>query len=224
MPILVSFSGGKDAAWTLHRLQQSSHYRPIGLLTTLEDGAQVALHGLRREVIAAQARALGLPLLEAPMPDRADNLAYEGAFATALELARLRWPGLAHIAFGDIFLADIKAYRDQVCGRLGWTAVYPLFGADSRSLADAMIAAGLKARICCIDSERLSADFLARQFNRSLLDQLPPDIDPCGEYGEFHTCVFDGPMFQHPIAIERGASSLYRNRFLRADFRLPASD
>lgn len=219
-PVLISFSGGKDAAWMLHLLQQSAEYQPVALMTTLEDGERVALHGVGRDVVAAQAEAIGLPLLEAPMPDRADNVAYESAFATALELARVRWPGLAHIAFGDLFLADIKAYRDSVCSRLGWTSLYPLFGADSVELADTMIAAGLKARICCVDTQLLSAEFAGRQFNASLLHELPAGVDPCGEYGEFHTCATDGPMFKKPVTVYRGDSTLYRDRFLRTDFRL----
>ena len=141
--ILVSWSGGKDAAWSLHTLRQSPDYAVVGLVTTVTEGYErIAMHGIRREVLHAQAAAVGLPVIEARLPQRADNATYETTFATALEQARLRWPGVAHIAFGDLHLADVKAYRDALCARLGWTPAYPLFGADTSALANEMLAGG----------------------------------------------------------------------------------
>ena len=172
-PILVSWSGGKDAAWTLHALRQSAEYNIVGLVTTVTAGFErIAMHGIRRDILHAQADALGLPVIEARLPQRADNATYEAAFATALEQARLRWPGIARIAFGDLHLADVKAYRDALCARLGWTPVYPLFGADTNQLANEMLTGGLRATLCCVDTQQLDARYAGREFNAELLAEL----------------------------------------------------
>ena len=221
IPVLVSWSGGKDGAWTLHVLGQGSGYQPLGLLTTVTEGHErIAMHGIRREVLGAQVAAVGLPLIEARQPERPDNAAYEAAFAAALAAARGRWPGLAHIAFGDLFLADIRAYRDTLCARLGWTPVYPLFGRDTAALARAMLAAGLQARLCCVDTGQLDAEFAGRAFDAALLAALPAGVDPCGENGEFHTCVHAGPMFAAPLRLVAGKTVLRDDRFAFTDLRL----
>lgn len=220
-PVLLSWSGGKDAAWALHVLRQRDDVEVVGLVTTITDEYErIAMQGIRVDVLHAQARAAGLPVIEARMPRQADNVRYQAAFAGALHHAQSRWPGLRDIAFGDLFLEDIKAYRDAQCARLGWTAHYPLFGSDTARLARAMIAGGLHAELCCVDTTQLDAAFAGRAFDTRLLEELPANIDPCGENGEFHTCVHAGPMFAMPIAIERGETLLRDGRFAYTDFVL----
>jgi uncharacterized protein (TIGR00290 family) len=220
-PILLSWSGGKDAAWTLHVLSRRDDVEVVGLVTTVTEGFErIAMQGIRIEILEAQAQAVGLPVIQARMPQRADNATYESTFVSALEQARERWPGLRDIAFGDLFLADVKAYRDALCARHGWTPHYPLFGSDTATLARAMIAGGLRAQLCCVDTTQLDAGFAGRTFDAALLDALPSGVDPCGERGEFHTCVSDGPMFAAPLNIMRGETVLRDGRFAYTDFAL----
>jgi uncharacterized protein (TIGR00290 family) len=220
-PILVSWSGGKDAAWALHVLRQKREFDVVALLTTVTEGYErIAMHGIRREILHAQATAVGVPVIEARLPQRADNAAYELGFATALAQARERFPALAHIAFGDLFLEDVKAYRDARCARLGWTPVYPLFGRDTRELAGEMIAGGLRATLCCVDTHQLDGDFSGAAFDARLLAALPEGVDPCGERGEFHTCVHAGPMFGAPLRLQPGERLLRDDRFAYTELRL----
>jgi uncharacterized protein (TIGR00290 family) len=220
-PALLSWSGGKDAAWTLHALRQRGEVDVVGLLTTITEGYErVSMQGIRIDVLHAQAAAAGLPVIEAWIPQRADNATYEASFAGALEHARERWPGIERIAFGDLFLADIRAWRETLCSRLGWAPLFPLFGSDTTRLARDMIAGGLRAHLCCVDTTQLDAGFAGRDFDAALLRDLPADIDPCGENGEFHTCVSAGPMFDKPLAIERGDTVLRDGRFAYTDFTL----
>ena len=179
------------------------------------------MQGIRVDVLHAQARAAGLPVIEARMPRQADNARYEAAFADALHRAQRRWPSLRDIAFGDLFLEDIKAWRNAQCARLGWIPHYPLFGSDTARLARDMIDGGLRANLCCVDTSQLDAAFAGRAFDAQLLDDLPGSADPCGENGEFHTCVHAGPMFAEPITVERGETVLRDGRFAYTDF-LPA--
>ena len=218
--VVLSWSGGKDAAWTLHRLRQSGV--PVaGLITTVTAGYErVSMQGIRREILHAQAVAAGLPLIEAMIPPACDNTVYEAAFASALRSARERWPRALSIAFGDLFLQDIRDYRVAMCTSLGWRVLTPLFGSDTAALAREMRMGGLKAAICCVDTQQLSADFAGRDFDTALLDALPAQVDPCGENGEFHTCVQAGPMFAHPIAVRRGETVLRDERFAYTDFTL----
>ena len=219
--ILLSWSGGKDAAWALHVLRQRGDVEVVGLVTTITAGHErVAMQGIRVDVLHAQADATGLPVIEARIPQACDNDAYEAAFADALRRAGERWPGIRDITFGDLFLADIRAWRDLQCARLGWTPHYPLFGSATAVLAQAMLAGGLRARLCCVDTLQLDAGFAGRDFDQALLRELPPHVDPCGENGEFHTCVSAGPMFDAPLSLERGQTVLRDGRFAYADFRL----
>ncbi|MFL6591380.1 MAG: ATP-binding protein [Luteimonas sp.] len=222
-PVLLSWSGGKDAAWTLHALRQRDDIEVVGLLTTITEGYErIAMQGIRVEVLHAQAGAAGLPVVEARMPQRADNATYEATFAHALADARTRWPDLRHVAFGDLFLADIRLYREALCARLGWTPLFPLFGSDTARLARDMLQGGLRADICCVDTQQLDAAFSGRTFDAGLLAALPPAVDPCGENGEFHTCVSAGPMFDAPVRLERGDTVLRDQRFAYTDF-IPAT-
>jgi uncharacterized protein (TIGR00290 family) len=219
IPMLLSWSGGKDAAWTLHALQQRADVDVVALLTTVTEGYErIAMQGIRVALLHAQARAAGLPVIEARMPQRADNATYEAVFADGLARAQQAHPSLRDIAFGDLFLEDIKAYRDALCARLGWTPHYPLFGSDTAQLARAMLAGGLDARLCCVDTTQLDARFAGRAFDAALLDELPPQVDPCGERGEFHTLVVDGPMFAAPLDVVRGETVLRDGRFAYTDF------
>ena len=220
-PALLSWSGGKDAAWSLHVLRQRGEIDVVALVTTVTEGYErVAMQGIRVEVLRAQAEAAGLPVIEARMPQRASNDAYEASFATALDAAGRRWPGVRDIAFGDLFLADIRAYREALCARLGWRPWFPLFPADTASLAREMLAGGLRADVCCVDTTQLDAAFAGHPFDAALLEALPSGVDPCGEHGEFHTCVSAGPMFAHPVAIARGRTVLRDERFAYTDFEL----
>ena len=186
-PALLSWSGGKDAAWALHVLRQRGDIDVVGLLTTLTEGFErISMQGIRRDVLHAQARAAGLPVIEAWIPQAAGNDSYVASFTAALAQARMRWPGLAHIAFGDLFLPDIRTWRESLCASQGWTPLFPLFGNDTAQLAREMIDGGLRAHLCCVDTTQLDAEFAGRAFDAQLLDALPADVDPCGEHGEFH--------------------------------------
>ncbi|GGK14964.1 adenine nucleotide alpha hydrolase [Luteimonas terricola] len=218
---LLAWSGGKDAAWALHAMRQRGEVDVVGLLTTITEGFERAsMQGVHVDVLRAQAAAAGLPLLESRIPQDCDNARYEAAFAAALDDAQARWPGITHIAFGDLLLADIRAWREALCARLGWAPLFPLFGRDTVELAREMIAGGLRATLCCVDTQQLDAAFAGRDFDQALLDSLPAAVDPCGEHGEFHTCVADGPMFAVPVPLQRGNTELRDARFAYTDFRL----
>jgi uncharacterized protein (TIGR00290 family) len=217
-PILLSWSGGKDAAWTLHTLRGRPDVEVVALLTTVTEGFErIAMHGIRRDILQAQAGATGLPLIEARIPQQCDNARYEAAFATALAHARARWPELQTIAFGDLFLEDVRAWRETLCARLDWNIETPLFGANTATLAREMIEGGLRATLCCVDITQLAGEFSGREFDAALLDDLPAGVDPCGERGEFHTCVHAGPMFAHPLAVRTGERVLREERFAYTD-------
>ena len=221
MQVLLAWSGGKDAAWALHVLHQRADFEVVGLLSTVtREYGRASMQGVRRDVLQAQARAAGLPLLEALIPARCDNAVYDAAMADALQQAQARWPGLRTIAFGDLLLQDIRDYRVELCARLGWEMITPLFGSDTQQLARHMQAGGLKATLCCVDTQQLDARLAGRAFDEALLRELPPGVDPCGENGEFHTCVWDGPMFTAPLALQRGDTVLRDDRFAYTDFTL----
>lgn len=218
-PVLLAWSGGKDAAWTLHVLRQHDDVDVVGLLTTVtRDDDRVSMQGIRRTVLQAQARAAGLPLLEVMIPARCTNDDYERAMAAALANAVQRWPGLRTMAFGDLFLEDIRAYRVQTLRKIDWDVLTPLFGADTATLARQMIDGGLRADLCCVDTQQLDARFAGHAFDSALLEALPTGIDPCGENGEFHTCVSAGPMFDAPLALVQGHTELRDGRFAFTDY------
>ena len=221
LPVLLSWSGGKDAAWALHVLRRRDDVEVVGLLTTItREHDRASMQGIRREVVQAQARAAGLPLLEASIPAECSNADYEAAMAAVLEEAARRWPRMRAVAFGDLFLEDIRAWRVEKLARIGWEAVTPLFGSNTAALAREMLAGGLRASLCCVDTTQLDGVFAGRDFDASLLADLPADVDPCGENGEFHTCVSAGPMFAHPLDLTRGDTVLRDNRFAYTDYLL----
>lgn len=218
---MLAWSGGKDSAWTLHALQRRDEVDVVALLTTLTQGYdRVSMQGIRRDVLQAQAVAAGLPLIEAWIPQQADNTSYETSFTDALATARVRWPDLRDIAFGDLFLADIRTWRESLCARLGWNACFPLFDSDTTRLGREMIAGGLRTHLCCVDTTQLDGGFSGRAYDGGLLDELPASCDPCGERGEFHTVVSAGPMFDRPLGLKRGDSVLRDGRFNYTDFVL----
>lgn len=225
-PVLLSWSGGKDAAWALHALRRRDDVEVVALLTTVTAEYQRAsMQGIRREVLHAQAQAAGLPLIEASIPADCDNARYDSAMSAALAQATACWPDLRTAAFGDLFLEDIRAYREQRCSAIGWRILTPLFGADTAALAREMIGAGLRAELCCVDTTQLDAGFAGRAFDLGLLERLPPQVDPCGENGEFHTCVSAGPMFARPLRLHKGDTVLRDGRFAYTDFSMgPGSD
>jgi len=180
------------------------------------------MQGVRREVLHAQARAAGVPLVEAWIDPAASNADYEASLAAALARCRGEWPRAGTLAFGDLFLQDIRDWRAALCDRLDWRLATPLFGSDTAALAHEMIDGRLRANLCCVDTTQLPAHFLGREFAAALLGQLPAEADPCGENGEFHTCVHAGPMFDRPLPLVRGADWLRDERFAYADYRLGA--
>ena len=219
--VLLSWSGGKDAAWTLHLLRARGEVEVVGLLATLDaDGTRSSMQGVGATVLRAQAQAAGLPLLEVRLPPAPSNDAYEQALGNALAGAARHWPGLHALATGDLLLADLRAWRQASLARLGWRLETPLFGRDTTPLAREMIGAGLGASLCCVDTQQLDAGHAGRAFDQALLAALPPGIDRCGENGEFHTCVHAGPMFDAPLALSRGATWLREQRFAVTDFAL----
>jgi uncharacterized protein (TIGR00290 family) len=218
MKTLVSWSSGKDSAWMLQLLRARADVEIGALLTTINEPAQrVAMHAVRVDLLEAQADALGLPLWKIPIPSPCPNDVYERAMAS--EVARASAEGFTHIAFGDLFLEDIRRYREERLAGTGLTPIFPLFGADTAALAREMIAAGLRARITCLDPRVLDRAFAGREFDAALLADLPASIDPCGERGEFHTCAYGGPMFDRTIPIETGVT-VERDGFVFTDLQL----
>jgi uncharacterized protein (TIGR00290 family) len=194
----------------------------MALLTSVTRGYdRVSIHGVRRELLHAQAAAAGLPLVEIELEPRSSNDAYETAFANALDRLGARFPDAKAIAFGDLFLEDVRAYRERVLSGTGFRPIFPIWGRETRQLAEEFIDAGFLAHLVCVDTEQLAADFAGRQFDRTLLADLPPAVDPCGERGEFHTFVSAGPIFERPTIVGLGEVVLRDDRFAFCDL-LPA--
>jgi uncharacterized protein (TIGR00290 family) len=203
--VVLSWSGGKDSALTLASLRADPRYRLVALLTSVtREYDRISIHGVRRAVLEAQIAALDLPLIEVSIPSGATNAEYEAAFALALRAAQERWAGLRHIAFGDLFLTDVRAYREALLGSLGWTGVFPLWGEDTAALARQFVRGGYRAVLTCVDTTQLGPEFAGREFDASFLAGLPETVDPCGERGEFHTCVYAGPLFPCPLPLATG--------------------
>ena len=218
MSTLVSWSSGKDSAWSLYLLQQMPEYRAVGLLTTVNTAFdRVAMHSTRRAVLEAQAAAAGLPLHIIPLPWPCSNDVYEAQMRAACTAATGR--GVGAMAFGDLFLEDIRAYREERLLGTGIVPVFPVWQRPTAELAREMIAAGVKTRVVCVDPRKLPAAFAGRDLDEEFLRDLPVGVDPCGENGEFHTCVYDGPMFRWPIPIESG-EVVERDGFVFADVKL----
>ena len=203
MKILLSWSSGKDSAWALHVLNTLQPGAVAALLTTVNSVAErVAMHGVRRELVEAQARAAGLPLWEVPIPQPCPNDVYEERMREAC--ARAVAARFTHVAFGDLFLQDVRRYREERLSGTGLSPLFPVWGLPTPLLAREMISAGLRARLSVVDSRTLGLSFAGREFDAELLRDLPAHVDPCGERGEFHTFAYAGPMFREPIEITTG--------------------
>jgi uncharacterized protein (TIGR00290 family) len=217
---IVSWSSGKDSAWALQVVRAQGALDVAGLLTTVtSEFSRVAMHAVREVLLDAQARALGLPCTKIELPWPCTNEVYERRMAETLRTATAS--GITHIVFGDLFLRDIRAYRESRLAGTGLSPVFPLWERDTGALATEMIDGGLRATLTCVDPTRLDGRFAGRDFDRALLDDLPAAVDPCGENGEFHTFAWAGPMFTAPIPIVRGAV-VERDGFVFADV-LPAA-
>ena len=218
---MISWSSGKDSAWLVHVLRTRTDVAIAGLLTTInEDAQRVAMHAVRTELLEAQAASLGLPLWKVPIPSPCSNEIYQRIMGEAVR--GLVADGFTHMAFGDLFLADVRLYREQQLAGTGLTPLFPLFGADTPLLAREMIASGLRARITCVNPKILDRSFAGREFDAALLADLPTSVDPCGERGEFHSFAYAGPMFRRSIPIESGIV-VERDGFVFADLTAPTA-
>lgn len=213
--ILLSWSSGKDSAWSLHVLRQRAECEVVGLLTTFNDEAgRVAMHAVRRELVEWQAAAIGLPLWAVPLPWPCSNEQYERLMAQTC--AKAVAEGIGGIAFGDLFLEDVRAYREKQMKDTGLEPVFPVWGMPTRALANEMITSGLRAKLTCIDTEKLDRSFAGREFDEALLAALPKSVDPCGERGEFHSFVYAGPMLNAVLPVSVG-ETVVRDQFVFAD-------
>lgn len=220
-PVIVSWSGGKDSAMMLEALHLHPDYEPAVLLTTLSrDYDRIAMHGIRRELLEAQAEAAGLPLATAWIQQGAGNAEYEAVFLDAVQ--QLQAQGYQTIAFGDLFLEEIRQYRENLCRRLPIRTLYPLWGRPTDELAAEFIHNGFRARLCCVDTQQLPEVFCGKELDADFLQQLPAGVDPCGENGEFHTFVYEAPCFREAIPVISGRQRR-DGQFLFQDFTLTSA-
>ncbi len=217
----LSWSSGKDSAWALQILRQSAEHEVTGLFTTINDAFnRVAMHGVRVELLRLQAQAVGLPLYPIGIPFPCTDEQYD--YAMTDFVMRARSEGVRCMAFGDLFLRDVRRYREERMQGTGIETVFPLWGKSTRLLLDEMLAGGLRSCLTCVDPRVLPAEFAGRELTPELIESMPPNVDPCGENGEFHTFVFDGPMFSQPLDVELG-DVVERDGFVYADCRLRQS-
>jgi uncharacterized protein (TIGR00290 family) len=215
---ILSWSSGKDSCHALHVLRRQEDVEVVALLTTINEAFdRVAMHAVRTELLEAQAKAVGVPLWPVRIPWPCSNADYERAIDAAL--GRARAEGITVAAFGDLFLEDIRRYREEKLAPTGLRPAFPLWGLPTGPLARDMVASGLRARLTCVDPRVLDRRFAGRDFDADLLDELPASVDPCGERGEFHTFAYDGPEFSRPVAISPG-EVVERDGFVFADFSL----
>ncbi|MCK4508947.1 MAG: adenine nucleotide alpha hydrolase [Desulfuromonadales bacterium] len=218
---VVSWSSGKDCAFALHQVRTEGRVEVVGLLTTLnEENDRIAMHGVRKELLQMQLKALDLPAEMVMLPMPCDDESYRQRVGLAVE--RLRERGVQQVVFGDLFLEDIRQYREEQMQGSGLDPVFPLWQRDTGQLCRDMVNSGLQAVVTCVDQRVLSAEYLGRRYDHQFLDDLPADIDPCGENGEFHTLVTAGPMFSQPIAVQIG-EKIFRDDFAFIDVR-PVGD
>ncbi len=224
--VLFSWSGGKDSALALHELIHTENQRVSFLITTVtEEYRRISMHGVRVELLEEQANALGLPLKKIMIQSRSTNEDYEKRMGDVLRHAKSQ--GIRSVAFGDIFLEDLRLYRENNLARIQMNALFPLWKRDTKKLAASFIELGFKAILTCVDTHALDASFAGREYNEELLADLPSSVDPCGENGEFHSFVYGGPIFQKEIRVSRGEVVLRDNRFCFCDLlpeQAPASE
>lgn len=217
-PVLVAWSGGKDSALALRAVLADPSLKVEALLTTVtREYDRISVHGVRRSLLHAQVHALGLPLLEMEIPASCDNATYEAALAAALRTARARNHSLHRCVFGDLFLEDVRRYREERLAPLGMQPIFPLWGRDTRELARVFIDDGFRAVVVCVDTTLLDASFSGREYDASFLAELPAGVNPCGENGEFHTFVYDGPLFRERVELSIGETVIRDGRFAYTD-------
>jgi uncharacterized protein (TIGR00290 family) len=217
-PVILSWSGGKDSALALATLRNDPRYEVVALLTAVtREYDRISIHGVRHALLEAQAAAVRLPVQEIPLSPQSTNESYEAAFCSAVDSARRQYPGVNHAAFGDLFLEDVRAYRERLLRRAGVEPLFPLWGRDTTLLAREFVRDGFVAHLVCVDTQQLDARFAGRRFDEAFLTDLPANVDPCGERGEFHTFVSDGPIFSTPLSVTRGVKVLRDERFAFCD-------
>ena len=215
IPVVFSWSGGKDSAMALQVVQREAKYEVMSLLTTVTEGYErISMHGVRNELLRRQAEAIGLPVEEVRIPPQCPNSVYEARMAETV--SGFRENGVQHFAFGDIFLQDLRAYREQKLMQANMTALFPIWKVDTRELAERFMREGFRAIAACIDPRRLDRSFAGRELDASFFRDLPANVDPCGENGEFHTFVFDGPIFRKAIPVRTG-EVVERDNFVFCD-------
>ncbi|HUN62947.1 MAG TPA: hypothetical protein VMU53_13195 [Candidatus Sulfotelmatobacter sp.] len=215
IPVVFSWSGGKDSAMALQVVQREAKYEVVSLLTTVTEGYErISMHGVRNELLRRQAEAIGLPVEEVRIPPQCPNSVYEARMAETV--SGFRENGVQHFAFGDIFLQDLRAYREQKLMQANMTALFPIWKVDTRELAERFMREGFRAIAACIDPRRLDRSFAGRELDASFFRDLPANVDPCGENGEFHTFVFDGPIFRKAIPVRTG-EVVERDNFVFCD-------
>jgi uncharacterized protein (TIGR00290 family) len=214
--ILVGWSGGKDSAMALYELKKMEGIEVAALLTTVTEGYdRISMHGVRRELLAEQVGALGYPLQEILIPQICTNETYEQRMRETLE--KYQRDGISAAAFGDLFLEDIRAYREERMGRIGMRCFFPVWGRPTAEFARQFVDLGFRAIVVCVDTTLLGADFSGREYDCDFIKDLPAGVDPCAENGEFHTFVYDGPIFSRPVKVQRGEKVLRDNRFHYCD-------
>lgn len=217
-PVVLSWSGGKDSALALAALRDDSEFDVVALVTTVTPAYdRISIHGVRRALLDAQSRSIGLPVHEIVLEPQSSNAAYDAAVEHTLCEIRDRYPAVRRVAYGDLFLHDVRAYREQRISQLGFECLFPIWGRATDSLAREFVDRGFEARLVCVDTTQLDARFAGRTFDHALLDELPFSVDPCGERGEFHTFVSNGPGFARPVEYTLGEQALRDNRFMYAD-------
>ncbi|HKW01072.1 MAG TPA: hypothetical protein VJN96_14705 [Vicinamibacterales bacterium] len=217
-PVLLAWSGGKDSTLALAELRRRPTHRVVGLLTTVTEAYdRISMHGVRRSILRAQAESIGLPVFEAVLPPDASNEIYDAAWADAIRRAREAIGPVEHLAYGDLFLEDVRRFREEQSVRLEYLPLFPLWGRDTTRLAREFVDAGYEAYLTCVDTQQLDASFAGRRYDARLLADLPASVDPCGERGEFHTCVVGGPIFMEPIAVAVGERTRRAERFEYCD-------
>ena len=216
--VALSWSGGKDSSLALQHLRASGEHEVVALLTSVTRGCdRVSIHGVRRTLLEAQAAALGLPLIEVWLEPKSSDAAYQRAFLDALDVVAQEHPAVNHIAFGDLYLRDVRDYRDRLLADTPYRGLYPLWERPTRALAESFVADGFEATLVCVDETQIDARFAGRRFDQALLADLPASADPCGENGEFHTFVHGGPIFSRPIAVAPGEIVRREDRFTYCD-------
>jgi uncharacterized protein (TIGR00290 family) len=216
--VVLSWSGGKDSALALDALLQDDRYEVVGLLTSITaDFDRVSVHGVRRSMLLAQVERLGLPLFEIALPRECTNSVYETAFTSALDAIRRELPEAKYLAFGDLFLADVRSYRERLLAKTDFVPIFPIWGVDTHDAATLFVQSGYEAHLVCVDTTLLDPSFAGRRFDAQLLADLPSGIDPCGERGEFHTFVSSAPSFTSPVPFRIGERVLRDDRFMYCD-------